>query len=227
MSIASSNNLDFIFLSETKSHVSFLESSFSRLGFHECSGLNSDGSKGGLFLCWSRRVVVEIVETSANYVCCKTADEADNEYYIAFVYGLPYLANRSEIWTKLSQIMDTHEGKWLLIGDFNQVESKHQKIGGTHSLQGAKNFIDWKFHNKLIDIPYQGVSFTWSNNRSGTEAILERIDKAFCNSNWKDSFNDAEIWNLPILLSDHSPIILHLNGTQIKRKRRPYKLEAW
>ena len=122
--IASSNNLDFIFLSETKCHVSFLEPSFSRLGFHECSGFNPMGNKGGLFLCWTRRVVLEIVVASSNYICCKTTDEADNEYYIAFVYGSPYLANRSEIWDNLTKTMEDNKGKWLLIGDFNQIENK-------------------------------------------------------------------------------------------------------
>ena len=225
--IASSNNLDFIFLSETKCHVFLLEPSFSRLGFYECSGFNSDGSKGGLFLCWTRRVVIEIVKSSANYVCCKTADEAGNEYFIAFVYGSPYLANRSEIWDNMSKIMEENKGLWLLIGDFNQVENKDKKLGGSLLIQGASSFIDWKFHNNLLDIPYQGVNFTWSNNRSNAEAIYERIDKAFCNVEWKDKFTEAEIWNLPILLSEHSPIILQIHGAQDKRKKRPYILDAW
>lgn len=68
--------------------------------------------------------------------------------------------------------------------------------------------MDWKLHNNLLDIPFQGVNFTWSNNISNTEAILERIDKAFYNVEWKDKFTEAEVWNLLILLSDHSPVIL-------------------
>lgn len=80
--------------------------------------------------------------------------------------------------------------------------------------------------NKLIHIDFHGVNFTWINNKTGHEAIYERIDKAFCNYQWKDIFPEAITWNLPILLYDHNPIILQLTQPSVKRKR-PYKLENW
>ena len=225
--LASSNSLDFIFISETKSQVSSLQPMFSRLGYQNCTGFNSVDNRGGLFLCWSRKVVVSIILITMNVVCCKSADLAGNEYFIAFVYGSPYLQSRAEVWNSLTDIMKNNGGKWVLIGDFNQVEYKEQKLGGSDRIQGANIFMDWKIHNKLLDIPYQGVTFTWTNNRSNEEVIYERIDKAYCNLECKNHFPDAETWNLPILLSDHSPIILHLQVSLKSRKARPYRLDAW
>lgn len=115
----------------------------------------------------------------------------------------------------------------MLIGDFNQVESNNKKLGGSLTLKGAAKFLEWKLDNKLLDVPYQGVNYTWTNNRSNDEAIYERIDKAFCNSDWRDSYPDAEVWNLPILLSDHSPIVLQLQEFNKGKKNRPYRLDAW
>lgn len=87
---ASTNNVDFIFLSETISQVSLLEPVFSRFGCQGCTGINSEDNSRGLFLCWIRRVVVFIFLTSKHFICCKTSDmTANNDYNIAFVYGSP------------------------------------------------------------------------------------------------------------------------------------------
>ena len=129
-SIVRSNKLDVIFLSESKSKVFCLEPMFSKLGFVSCTGFDPEGKKGGLFLCWSKNVVVSTISLSKNYVCCSITDDAGNEFYVEFVYGSPYLADQSEIWTNLSTIMDNHKGKWMLVGDFNQVETNNQKLGG-------------------------------------------------------------------------------------------------
>lgn len=91
------------------------------------------------------------------------------------------------------------------------MENKEHKLGGYSSIKGAGIFLDWKLHNKLLDIPFHGVNYTWTNNGINKETIYERIDKAFSNEEWKNQFPEALIWNLPILLSDHSPIILQIH----------------
>lgn len=150
-----------------------------------------------------------------------------NSYYIAFIYGSPSIPERQHVWNTLTFIVEEHRGQWILIDDFNQVENKEQKLLGSELIRGAKGFLCWKLHNKILDIPFHGVNYTWTNNITNHEAIYERIDKAFCNEAWKCKFPDAALWNLPILLSDHSPLILQLHPTQTQKKARPYRLEAW
>ena len=115
----------------------------------------------------------------------------------------------------------------MLIGDFNQVENKKQKLGGSRMLKGAAQFLDWKLTNEMMDLPYHGVNYTWTNNRSNSKAIYERIDKAFCNTDWRDKYPDAIVWNLLILLSDHSPLVLQTQQPNKDKRRRPYCLDAW
>lgn len=227
LNIISTFNLDFVFLSETKAQVSFLEPFFNRLGLQGCTGMNSVNSKRGLFLCWSRRVAVSIMVVDVNFICCKIADMAGNEYFMLFVQGSPYLPHRDSTWNHITDLISKNPGRWILIGDFNQVENHDQKLGGSDILRGANNFREWKLHNRLIDIPFHGVDFTWTNNRKEKEAIYERLDKAFCNLQWRDNFPQAEVWNLPILISDHSPIILHPSGASSDKKKRQYRLDAW
>ncbi|KAI9075183.1 hypothetical protein K1719_042914 [Acacia pycnantha] len=55
----------------------------------------------------------------------------------------------------------------------------------------------------LIDLSQSGLAFTWSNNRSGSNLVLmERLDRAFCNISWMQSFP----LSFPVA-SDHCPIL--------------------
>lgn len=218
--------LDFIFLSETKCNVCQLIPFFSRLGFKNSTGSDAEGSKGGLFLCWSDKLKILILHTSKNVIVCSVVFPNGYECRVGFVYGSPVLDSRCVVWTKIQNLMNTKLADWVLIGDFNQVDSKHQKLGGNKKLLGAQDFINWKLKNNLLDIPFKGVNFTWTNNRQGSDLIMERLDRGFCNSNWKDEFPDATITNLPVILSDHSPILLQTHPIHTK-KARPYKLESW
>ena len=52
-------------------------------------GFNSENNRGGLFLCWTKRVVFSVLLVDKNIVCCKTKDMTGNEYFLAFVYCSP------------------------------------------------------------------------------------------------------------------------------------------
>lgn len=218
--------LDFIFLSETKCSVCQLVPFFSRLGFQNSTGSDVEGSKGGLFLCWPDKLKTLILHISKNVIVCNIVFPNGYECRVGFVYGSPVLESRNLVWTEIQTLMSTNPADWVLIGDFNQVDNKHQKIRGNKKLLGAKAFIHWKLHNDLLDIPFKGVNFTWTNNRQGSDLILERIDRGICSTKWKDEFPNATITNLPIILSDHSPILLQTHHIHTKRARS-YKLESW
>lgn len=148
------------------------------------------------------------------------------ESFIGFVYGSPVLHERQLVWDSISTILTNNDGSWLLIGDYNQIEKQNHKLGGNKRLNGVKRFVNWKNENGLLDIHTQGVKYTWTNNREGKDTIMEILDKALCNPRWMDKFPNSTVKNLPILLSDHSPIIFHSNLPTTKKKR-PYKLESW
>lgn len=73
--LAAKCNVDFLFLSETKSLVCNLEPYFRKMGFSSSSGFDADGSSGGLFLGWSHRVNVNVVSVSENIIFCNVISE--------------------------------------------------------------------------------------------------------------------------------------------------------
>lgn len=48
---------------------------------------------------------------------------------------------------------------------------------------------------------------TWRNNRTGDAAVVERLDKAYSNIDWREDFPQAMVFHEPAIGSDHSPIL--------------------
>ncbi|XP_074270874.1 uncharacterized protein LOC141594783 [Silene latifolia] len=97
---------------------------------------------------------------------------------------------------------------------------------GSNVIRGQRDFTSWRLDNSLLDVPFFGPPFTWFNNRSDDQLIMERLDRAYANNEWPHLFSAASIMHLPILISDHSPIILKFLPTS-KSCRRPYRLDNW
>ena len=51
------------------------------------------------------------------------------EFYITFVYGLNQMQLRKKLWTELASSQALHE-PWCIIGDFNSILYKEDRIGG-------------------------------------------------------------------------------------------------
>ncbi|KAL2938022.1 LINE-1 retrotransposable element ORF2 protein [Bienertia sinuspersici] len=114
----------------------------------------------------------------------------------------------------------------VILGDFNQIEFLDQKLGGTNYIPGASAFSSWRINLMLSELPFHGTKFTWCNNREKGDIIYERLDRGLANDSWRCLFPDAHIINYEILTSDHCAILLQTEAEN-RRRRRPYKLEAW
>ncbi|KAJ8419375.1 hypothetical protein Cgig2_022175 [Carnegiea gigantea] len=83
---------------------------------------------------------------------------------------------------------------WCILGDFNAVLSKDDRIGGNevtyHDIQELSSFME---ACEVLEMPSSGAFFTWTN-----KSIWSRIDRVFINTKY-----------LPLGLSDHSPILIH------------------
>lgn len=84
----------------------------------------------------------------------------------------------------------------------------------------------WRSKWELLELPFHGSRFTWSSNRMNEECILERSDRGYSTSQWKNLYPEASIVNLPILVSDHAPILLDTQPATNK-KCRTLKVDAW
>lgn len=146
-------------------------------------------------------------------------------WHCLFLYGNSQTDQRPALWAELTQLLQQYTN-YLIIGDINQVDAYTDKIGGASLIRGWEEFITWKHDLHLRDIPFYGPRYTWSNNRSDLDLIMERLDRAYASDEWLEEFPLATIQNFPIIQSDHAPIWLHTSPRSSK-PLRPYQIENW
>lgn len=105
--------------------------------------------------------------------------------------------------------------------------SNNDKWAGSSIIRGHERPLQVFNSKNLCEIVAKGGSFTWSNNRQNNQCILEKLDRSWCNTIWKDLFENSWVEVLPIACSDHAPIFLHNDGLSSKSNRRFLFEEMW
>ena len=112
----------------------------------------------------------------------------------------------------------------LIGGDFNILRYQQEKNNDRFDTH-------WPFlFNVVIDSLYlweasmSGHQFTWANNRS--MPTYEKLDRVLMDTEWELKFPLVTVRALERIeaLSDHAPIILDSNSTNLAT-RRPFKFE--
>ncbi|XP_021766729.1 uncharacterized protein LOC110731172 [Chenopodium quinoa] len=110
--------------------------------------------------------------------------------------------------------------------DFNQWIFLSDKVGGITSIPNRHEFMDWRLQSGLLEVPFLGPEFTWTNNRFDVDSTFERLDKAYANSSWVQEYPDIAVIHHPNLFSDHAAIILSVS-IEDSRVHQPYRIENW
>ncbi|KAK8485400.1 hypothetical protein V6N11_037097 [Hibiscus sabdariffa] len=116
--------------------------------------------------------------------------------------------------------------RWLVIGDSNDVSRQEEKLGGLpFNPNDERGFFDFIDTTWLLDLSISGGTFSWLNQRSDEEAILEKLDRVLCSNEWNITFPKVVALLDIAIGSDHAPIIVLPKG--LKRKyRRDFKFES-
>lgn len=68
-------------------------------------------------------------------------------------------------------------------------------------------FRDFLNNTGLMEIELKGCRFTWASNPRNGVVVREKLDRALGNWAWRSIFPHALVTALPIVSSDHSPLI--------------------
>ena len=105
--------------------------------------------------------------------------------------------------------------------DFNIVRFPSKHLGDAGYSPSMLDFSDFISIHGLVDIPLEGSSFTWSNNRDN--ASMSQLVRFLFTTEWAGHYSSIGKKRLCQLLSDHFPIVL--NCGNIQRGRRPFRFE--
>ncbi|XP_048496063.1 uncharacterized protein LOC125495441 [Beta vulgaris subsp. vulgaris] len=188
------------------------------------------GLTGGILILWNSgvisfttirkelRAIHGIIQVSSNNI----------KFAITAIYASTLHNSRLELWKIIENISNSIDLPWLCIGDFNEITSHSEKWGGRNPKQNRMLAYSEAMDNcNLIDLGFKGPRFTWFNKRK-RNPIFERLDRAWVNSLWLNTFPESTIHHLQRLSSDHNPILLNTK-TEIHMPRnykKPFKFET-
>ena len=167
------------------------------------------GLGGGLIFAWMQRSFFRIVYESPHFIHIDVTDNKGKPLSITFVYGHLELAKRNEVWQQLKTLKDITQPSWLCIGDFNQVLLREEKFSfNQNPIAAAELFQQVLSDLQLCDLMASRQQFTWMNRREEDSFVMERLDRAFASTEWINHYHLYYLRNLPIIRSDHGPVIL-------------------
>ncbi|XP_071916268.1 uncharacterized protein [Coffea arabica] len=103
----------------------------------------------------------------------------------------------------------------------NDILSNDEKWGGSRRPERSfQTFRDFVNNNKLIDIGFEGIPWTWSNNWEEEKKIKERLDRVLCSRHWRRENGKAKCLYIENDASDHAILLFDTDSKGGKWKRR-------
>ncbi|KAF7148704.1 hypothetical protein RHSIM_Rhsim03G0167500 [Rhododendron simsii] len=213
---------------ETKNNKVKLETIRRNLKFDSGTYVEPEGLSGGLALWWNKEVELDVELATKNFMHVIVSDKSVSSCWATtFIYGCPTRAGRALVWEDIRRIARSERLPWLCMGDFNQVLRGEDKMGGVMPSQNQiSSFHEMISECGLIDLEFKGPKFTWRNNRSADSLIMERIDMAFANAQWRELNGQAMVFVEAAVGSDHNPLILD-TAVPLNRVGKPFRFESF
>ncbi|KAK4590843.1 hypothetical protein RGQ29_021151 [Quercus rubra] len=183
-------------------------------------GLIIEVNKEGLNDSRKRLVVRNLLrEWKCDVVCLQETKLASmDSQLVSSLWSCPYVD-----WVALDadQIAAALDVPWCYMGDFNVVRFPSERLGGLCLTLAMENFSKFIEELKLIDLPLEGGSYTWSSGLD--QPTMSRIDRVLVSHDWEDHYPDVIQRVLPRPISDHFPILVEAG--RILRGKSPFRFE--
>lgn len=132
-------------------------------------------------------------------------------FHFTGVYCNPVAELRLFSWDLLCRIRDSVCGGWIVVGDFNEVES-WSEMSGLHNRPHSP--ID-RFQHVLTDcgltsLPFMGSPFTWSNRREDDGFVEACLDRGVANLKLSTLFPHILCHHVESSNSDHKPLLFEM-----------------
>ena len=219
---------DFLFLSETKQDLTFIQGLQSHFGYDNLVTVDPVGASGGLALFYNNEYQVDILYTSNRMIDVETL-ALGKKVYMTFVYGEPVQSLRDQVWERLTRFGLARSEPWFIIGDLNEITGNHEKDGG--AIRSARSFVP--FNNMIMDtglleFPARGNQMAWQGRRKQGKKkkvmVRCRLDRALANEDWHTLFPCSYTEYLRMVGSDHRPVVAYLDN-KVTRRRRQFRFD--
>lgn len=131
-------------------------------------------------------------------------------------------ALRHHVWDFLTQIGANRDDAWFLVGDFNELMSNSEKMGGPRRLESSFwDFRNLAYNCRIREIQSSGNQFSWGGWRDNIW-VQCRLDRSFGNDNWFRLFPRSHMEYMEMWASDHRPILISFSADRNQRDTRRF-----
>ena len=143
-------------------------------------------------------------------------------FFLSCVYGDPVVARRKAVWDRLVAIGLLRDEAWILAGDFNELMSSEEKVGGSERSESTF----WDFRNmaqncKLKEIRSSVNVLSWCGKRD-TVWVQCRLDRSFGNDEWFNLFPRSNMHYGDMWASDHRHFLIRFASEDEEYQRRRF-----
>ncbi|XP_031378431.1 uncharacterized protein LOC116193821 [Punica granatum] len=227
--LISTNHPDIVVLTETRLSGDRATQTASQFPFDGFFSTETRGLFGGIWIMWRTDHVQLDISSSTEHkvhVVARVNHPNSSSWHLYAIYASPCPREREILWHNLCNVAESVNTPWVVLEDFNEVASSIEKFGGQAvNVNRVLAFNAMLDRCSLTDLGYTGPRFTWTNLRSSSSLIMERLDRVVANLSWHLLFLEAMVQYLPRTHSDHRPILLKLNPT-MSTMNRPFRFES-
>ncbi|KAJ4847307.1 hypothetical protein Tsubulata_045084 [Turnera subulata] len=194
------------------------------LGFQEWVREDARGFAGGIWVLWRPDLLHMVVEhRHTQFIHVRVLPHGKDPFLLTAVYASPSESRQSDLWPRLVSLSARIQEPWVLMGDFNVTAYPEETQGGaTIQLNRLARFRDWMEECGITDLGFKGPRFTWFRGM-----IRRRLDRMLANDSWRARFEDASVFHLLRVKSDHRPLLLReSNNNQGLGSTRPFRFQA-
>ena len=173
----------------------------------------------------NNKVIIQKTHPQFMHVCISEGHRTP--WYLTIIYGSPNQHLRKLLWRDLNLEVARPGSSWLAAGDFNSVTSGDEtSTPGKFNQNRSVGLNSWMFQHGLINLGYTGPTFTWTRGNSSQTFKGERLDRAVCTVEWSTLFPDANVSVLLRINSDHSPLLINIEGGGNYSDNRLFRFQA-
>ena len=180
------------------------------IGFTQGLIVPSEGRSGGLALLWKPETFVNIRGYSKWFIDAEVVcGNVQGSWRFTGFYGQPDTSKREETWQILEAFGHSNVLPWLCIGDYNEILSNSEKLGG--QLRPARQMDRFREIVDLCqfrDLGYTRARYTWSRHFENGDSVWARLDRALANEEWMRKFANARVVHISTIESDHCMLCL-------------------
>jgi hypothetical protein len=217
------------FISETRNSSNSSTALKNHFALNNAYVVPSNGHYGGLWLLWTDEVEISILDQSQHYIFSMCINKSSlKKFGLVCVYGDPHHRSTSTIFDNvLTFVASNYNVPILCMGDLNELMHDYEKLGpGTASNARINLFRSYVKRCGFIDLGYNGPAYTWTNKRFSSAPTYERLDRCLANAEWCMMYPETTVLHLPMMHSDHTPILVVLNSNY-SQPNKPFRFENW